>query len=158
MHPCSLELRDGHVCYRHNEAVVWNLPVASIRVIGEATTSNGPYVDDYYFCFATGPDSWYEASFYAEGTKEFLKSLGSALGYELQLRLLGSTDFESNVLWPPHLAGKPMFTFIPVPPSTWLSRLFDIGENKQWFSDDVERELASSPTSIANLMQRREAT
>jgi len=45
----------------------WELSIDRVRVIGEATTANGPWLDDYYLCFATGPDEWFQASFYAVG-------------------------------------------------------------------------------------------
>ena len=116
MHPGSLELCDRTIRYRIDGSVIWELPVCDIRVIGEMTNDHGPFVDDYSFCFATDGDSWYEGSFYAEGREEFLNSLAIVLGCKLTLRLVGSTDYDSNVLWPPHLAGTPMFSFKPVQP------------------------------------------
>lgn len=120
---------------------MWELPVSAIRVVGETTNQNGPYVDDYFLCFASGADSWYEASFYAEGRDEFLNSLERFLRCELHLSLVGSTDFASNVLWPPHLAGKPMFTFTPVQPTTWIGRLIGPMRITHTFADEVLTEL-----------------
>lgn len=147
MHSATLELRDGNVCYRVHGSASWELPASAIRIIGEATNQNGPCLADYFLCFAAEADCWYEASFYAEGRDQFLKSLRGFLGCELQLRLAGSTDFDSSVLWPAHLAGRPMFSFKPVPPTTWIGRwigrLAGPMRNTQVFSDEVLGELWS---------------
>jgi hypothetical protein len=103
-------LLDGDVIrYRSAASGDWDLPVSDVRIIGEATNQNGPFADDYFFCFASGPGMWHEASFYAEGRDEFLRLLGAKLGSPLQAGLYGSADFASRVLWPPQLAGEPMF-------------------------------------------------
>jgi hypothetical protein len=141
MHPGRLDFCDRIIRYRIDGATIWELPVSDIRVIGEVTTDHGPFVDDYSFCFATDGDSWFQGSFYAEGSDEFLKSLASVLGCELALRLVGSTDYDSNVLWPPHLAGTPMFSFEPVQPKTWIGRLIGSSQNTQTFSPAVLEEL-----------------
>jgi len=139
----KLLLDGGYVRYSLDDSAQWELPISSIRVIGEATNQNGPFLDDYFLCFAVGPDCWYEASFYAEGREQFLISLASRLGHPLVLRLVCSADFDSSVLWPPHLAGRPMFSFTPVQPTTWLGRLIGPLRNRQTFSTEVLAEFGS---------------
>lgn len=141
MHSASLELCDGMIRYRTSGSPIWELAISDVRIVGEMTNNAGPFDDDYSLCFAAGADGWYDASFYAEGREEFLQSLAMALQCELPLRLVGSTDFDSNVLWPPHLAGKPMFLFKPEPAKTWIGRLMGASGNTQWFSADVLQEL-----------------
>jgi hypothetical protein len=138
-----LALHDGVIRYS-SVGPVWELRLSALRVIGEYTNANGPYLDDYFLCFATTDSEWYEASFYDEGRDEFLKELGHLLGSDFQLHLVGSTDYASNVLWPPHLAGTPMFTFEPVQATTWLGRLKDrlLGSPiRQVFAEKVLAEL-----------------
>jgi hypothetical protein len=150
MHPGTLELVDGSIRYRLDGSAGWELPIGTIRVIGEATNDHGPFLDDYFLCFATDANNWYEASFYAEGRDEFLKSLASVLGSLLETELIGSTDYDSNVLWPPHLAGMKMFSYKPVQVETWFGRLFGCWSNTQWFSDEVLAELqGQGRTSVA---------
>jgi len=139
----TLELCDGLIRYRVDNSPVWEMPIADARVIGEMTNDHGPLLDDYFICFATDANIWYEASFYADGRDEFLKSTSAFLGCELPLSLAGSTIFQSNVLWPPHLAGKPMFRFIPKRPKAWLCRLLGLSSNIQCFTDEVLSELKS---------------
>ncbi len=137
MHVETLELVGESVRYRCGDVTLWELPLSAIRVIGEMTNQNGPYFDDYFYCFATDPNRWYEASFYAEGRVRFLESLEDRWGCKFVMRLFGSTDFESNVLWPPQLSSKPMFEFAPVEPTTWIGRLFGSWRNTQTFSEEV---------------------
>jgi hypothetical protein len=140
-HPGRIDLDAGTIRYCFDDSVVWELPLSSVRVIGEATTDHGPFLDDYFFCFACGPDSWYAASFYSHNREEFLQSLAAQLNCPFVLRLIGSTDFASNVLWPEHLRGKPMFEYIPITPRTWLGKLIGPLKNRQYFSEEVLQEL-----------------
>lgn len=136
-------LLDGDVI-RYRSAVYgdWDLPVSDVRIFGEATNQNGPFADDYFFCFAFGPGMWREASFYADGTDEFLRMLGAKLGSPLEVRLCHSADFASRVLWPPSLAGEPMFRFDDAPPKGLLDRIFGSLQNHQTYSDRVAAVLA----------------
>jgi len=52
-------LLDGDVIrYRSAAYGDWDLPVSDVRILGEATNQNGPFADDYFFCFASGPGMW----------------------------------------------------------------------------------------------------
>lgn len=134
---------DGDVIrYRSSTYGDWDLLVSDIRIVAEATNQNGPYTDDYFFCFATGPGMWLEASFYAAGRDKFIADLSAKLSCRLELSLQFSTDFASKILWPPNLIGKPMFKFTDVPGKTWLKRLFRTWENQQTYSDEVAEFLA----------------
>lgn len=101
----------------------WAMPCRDLRLFGEMTNDGGPFVDDYWFCFASGPSGWNEASFYAEGRDEFLSAISAELGSAIGLELQGSTDYASRVLWPPALEGVPMFDFTPRWSSFGLIRL-----------------------------------
>ncbi len=115
----------------------WTIRVDDIRIIGEATNQNGPFVDDYFLCFATGPEMWYEASFYAAGRDAFLAALGARLGITFRLTLSSSTDFASRILWPLELADMPMFQYEDVPPKTAVGRLLGSMQSTQTYSDHV---------------------
>jgi hypothetical protein len=89
----------------------WEVPVADLRLVGEATNEEGPFLDDWMLVFATGPEGWREASMYAPGHDKFLCELGQMLGGPLFPALAGSTTFASRVLWPQQLYGQPVFTY-----------------------------------------------
>lgn len=136
-------LLDGDVI-RYRSAVHgdWDLPVSDVRILGEATDPCGPFADDYFFCFATGPDAWREASFYAEGREPFLRALGVKLGSTLEVGLCNVADFASRVLWPPSLVGVPMFRYDDIPPKGLLSKLLGRSRKRQTYSDRVAKMLA----------------
>ena len=150
----AISLGDDVIRY-HSPNGTWELPIDRIRVIGEATTDHGPFADDYWLCFALDPQQWYEASFYAAGRDVFLKALSDRFGVPFELGLVGSTDFASRVLWPPQLAGKPMFAYAHKWPGNRLLRFLVklLGgpfRNVQTYSPDVERYLwdANRPQSF----------
>lgn len=90
----------------------WHIRLSDIKVIGEYTNQNGPFADDYFLAFVTNPDGgWYEASFYAEGRELLLQELYSKFIVDPQHSLVASTDFNSVILWPKELSGRPMFEF-----------------------------------------------
>jgi hypothetical protein len=136
-------LLDGDVI-RYRSAVYgdWDLRVLDVRIIGEATNQSGPFADDYFFCFATGTSMWREASFYAEGRDEFLRALGAKLGSPVEAGLCHSADFASRVLWPPSLAGEPMFRFGDTAPKGVWGKLFGPSQNRQTYSERVAAVLA----------------
>ena len=80
----QIELDGDVIRYTSTTYSDWTIPVADLRVIGEATNQSGPFADDYFLCFATGPERWYEASFYAAGRDALLIELGERLGSTLQ--------------------------------------------------------------------------
>lgn len=129
---------------RYRSAVFgdWDLPVSDVRIIGEATNQSGPFTDDYFVCFATGPSMWREASFYAQGRDEFLRALGATLGSPLDVRLCHLADFASRVLWPPSLAGEPMFRYDCIPPKGLFGKFLGALENQQMYTDRVAEVLA----------------
>jgi len=138
----QVRLDGDTIRYRSTLYGDWDLPVPRVRVVGEATNDHGPFADDYFFCFATGPDEWLEASFYADGRDDFLRALGARLGARLETGLCHSTDFASRVLWPPSLVGEPMFKFTELPPKGLLRRLLRIGRKMQTWSEPVAALLA----------------
>lgn len=108
----QISLENEAIVYSIPEKTVWRIPVADVRVIGEFTTANGPYVDDYFFVFVTADkSSWNCASFYAEGRIKFLGELSQKLGRKLECGLCNSTSVRSRVIWPSNLDGHPLFEF-----------------------------------------------
>jgi hypothetical protein len=141
MKPDRIQL-DADVIRYWSRDFGWELPIADVGVVGEATNPSGPWGIDYLLYFATGPDLWFEASFYADGRDEFLLALGEALGNPLELGLCNSVDYASRVLWPRSLAGQPMFQYSDVPPKTWLGKLIGPIYKLQTLSGPVATVLA----------------
>jgi hypothetical protein len=132
-----IELSGDIIRYASSTYPDWTISVDAIHVVGEATNQNGPYADDYFICFATSREMWYEASFDSEGRDKFLAALGASLGVTLQLKLTSITDFNSRILWPIELVGKPMFKYDNVPTKTIIGRLLGSTQVTQRYSEHV---------------------
>ncbi len=95
--------------YRSSGYGAFDLRVDEVKIIGEFT--NDSWAEDYFLCFVTGRDRWFEASFYARGRDEFLARWAARVGSIAPLALANSTTFASRVLWPMTLADQPLFDF-----------------------------------------------
>ena len=92
----------------------WCVAVSDLLLIGEYTTSEGPYFDDYFLVFITGENAPRQvASFYADGRDEMLARLSEALDAKIELGLANSPDFKSRILWPPGLGGQELLRMMP---------------------------------------------
>lgn len=134
----TIAFEDGFIRYRSPAYGSWDLPLSSVLVLGESTNQNGPFTDDYFVCVAVGREGWYEFSFYATGRDEALHAISERLGAPIQLGLAASVDFASRVLWPPELAGTPMFKYEKERSGNWLRRVLGLSRMIQTFSDPVD--------------------
>lgn len=134
---------EGVIRYESRNYGSWAFPLADLKVIGEYTTDNGPFVDDWFLVFVTSSTaSWYEASNYAEGLDEFKIELASSLDVEsLCGELAASTDFASRIIWPKSARGQQLFRFTPVPLPWWRRNLL--------FGSRIRRDLSSETEAIA---------
>jgi hypothetical protein len=134
---------DGAVVFRDSGAG-WTVKLADVRLIGEYTTADGPFVDDYFLVFLTAEKGgWYEASLCATGMERFLTELGVALGAPTRLALCSSTAWRTRVVWPPTVEGEPLLT--TVPRATRLGRL--------WQSITGQRDLVLSDAAKSLLLE-----
>jgi hypothetical protein len=130
----------------------WDLRIADLRLVGEATTDQGPFVDDWMLVLAVDWKCWYEASMYvpnvADGVTAW-EALGRAMGANLLPGLAGSADYASRVLWPESLEGRAVFTYEDDPARNWLDRAWralggGAGSNTQTWTDEMSAFLRSS--------------
>ena len=68
---------------------------------------------------------------------DFVTALGRRLGAPIKLLLTGSTDFDSRILWPPELVGRPMFEYQQAPAKTFVGRLLGSMQVNQVYADHV---------------------
>ena len=111
-HPACVRIQAQAIHYSIRGSEVWELPIAELRVVGEYTTPNGPYIDDYFFVFLS-TDHWYEALFYCQRGLELLPELSEELKDELACGLQNSTNWKSRVIWPPEIKEEPLFDIVP---------------------------------------------
>ena len=135
------------VTYTSEHYGSFSIPLSDIAVIGEFTTANGPYVDDWFLAFVPhGGGNWFEASMYAEGREDLWEQLSLALDCSIRSSLYATTDLASRIIWPLALANRPLFTFSPVTGSGFLRRL------KLFISPEVSCSL--SPDTLSAIVQK----
>ena len=140
-----IKLEGDTIVYTLPEREAWRVPVADVRVVGEFTTTDGPYGDDYFFVFIAR-DQWFEASFYAEGRDSFWAALSQKLGHKLETGLCHSTSLASRVLWPARFEGHQLFDLVPEQRAgSILGRLRQrvLPRVHMNFTDEVKREFES---------------
>jgi hypothetical protein len=118
----------------------WAIPIAGIRLIAEYTTSDGPWLDDYFFVFLTAAEGgWHEASFYAEGREAALRELGSKIGARLDAGLCASTEYRTRILWPGAFRDQPLMDVVPAPKRTLWRKLVGNGSRDIVLSSAARR-------------------
>lgn len=110
----SIQLTRGKIHYRIEDKWI-EFPVDSIQVIGEFSAPHGILPADYFFSFKLrGQEQQIDVPAYTEGLFEALAELKKALPGVNNPKLQMSTDFDSNVLYPAHVAGMQMYNFTQV--------------------------------------------
>jgi len=126
-HPYKLYLFDDKlVCKLMEGKVVWDVAIGALILIAEYTNNEGPMCDDYFlvfWCVEHGKLFKMECSFYAVDAIATMETLLKRLNASTTLGLASSTEWKSNILWPPKLAEKPYFEKIEVSPSTLKARV-----------------------------------
>lgn len=110
----TIQLTRDKVHYRIEEKWI-EFPISAIQVIGEFSAPHGVLAADYFFSFKLrGENGQVDVPAYTEGLFEVLSILRGILPGLGNPALQMSTDFDSRVLYPAHVAGLPMFEFSKV--------------------------------------------
>jgi hypothetical protein len=125
------EEESGRVYLSETNEIVWTrdnnvltkVKIEEIKVIGECTTANGPFIDDWFYLYILGTNDIRQISAYAQGTEEVLTKLGEKLNIDLKPRLVASTKWETNILWPTDLVGQKVFKEISTEPSELIEKV-----------------------------------
>ncbi|WP_196282696.1 hypothetical protein [Hymenobacter jeongseonensis] len=103
--------------------IVAQIPIKDLKLIGEYTTANGPFVDDWFIVFMTSAKDWKQISEYTPGMAEVLLALGSHLEADIIGSLAWSTSWKTNIIWPKNVEGQEMWDLLTEHPTTLLGRL-----------------------------------
>lgn len=133
----------GFIRYSSSCYGTWEIPISEVRTIGEYTNEDGPGLDDYFLVFLTASRSeWREASFYTNDRDKFLALAAQYFPDIAPLGLVGSTTFNSRVLWPPRHHGKELFKFTKLPRQSgfvgWLKSFLTFGKIEQRIADGLD--------------------
>jgi hypothetical protein len=136
----ALEYRDerGHL--------LWRLNPESIVLVGEYTTAEGPWGDDWFLVFAVANKIPYftTCSVYSDGRDAALQFLRTR--FAIEPKLTNSTEWKSVVLWPKVIEGAPLIEFSERGPRNWRERF------RTWFDGFIKEPHLS--TAVHEYLQR----
>jgi hypothetical protein len=118
----SLLLRNATLVFDSAHESGWQLPVASIVVVGELTNSDGPHWPDYFLVLIDRAGHQFFCPFDADGAPSVFTQLCDVLGCRPQASLVGHTRHASLVHWPHCLQGADLFQLVETK-RNWLARL-----------------------------------
>ena len=120
--------------------------LSEIAVIGEFTTPEGPWADDWFLALVKrNTGEWIKFPAYAAGVETLGNALSDHLGCRVKMGLANRTDFTSRIMWPPELVDQPLFTVSPVREGNFLRRLISS------IIQETEYHLSSGVLSAAGL-------
>jgi hypothetical protein len=135
---------DELIWENHTGQQIVTIPLNKVKVIGEYTTSDGPYADDWFYLFILSPTDLRQVSAYAANISAVLESMSSRYKCEIVGHLAHSTAFDSNVLCPSQLRGTKVYetTAEHKPTTIWQRVLTTFGlTSKMGLTDDLRKYL-----------------
>ena len=115
-----------------------------IKVIGEFTTADGPYADDWFLTFITQKD-WIEIPMYTDGMTNFLTDLGKILKADLNAKLTNSADWKTRIMYPNEFKEKELYEIENVEPKTFWEKIkkrIGMQDSVRVFSTELKRATA----------------
>ncbi len=104
-------IQGDKVFWDYDDKNVLQFDINDIVVIGEYTTTDGPWLDDWFLIFITKKDQSLSIPFYANNIDELLQYLTKKFHDDFtKACLANSSEWNSIVLYPKHLKGKALFT------------------------------------------------
>ncbi|MBL4585627.1 MAG: hypothetical protein JKX84_01010 [Flavobacteriales bacterium] len=137
----SIVLKEHKVIRTFKGEVLDEIPVSEIKVIGEFTTANGPYIDDWFITIAT-KDYWYELSMYMIGWEKLLEELSEIFEMQLQYKFTNSTEWKTRIMYPNELAEKELYDWVDLEPkTTWekFRKLVGFQKSIRQFTSEVTK-------------------
>jgi hypothetical protein len=128
-----LTIQNRKLVYTTGSSTGWTLDIDRIKFVGEYTTANGPWTDDWFFVFAEVEDQWWQVPAEAVDHSIFWALLGQALDCDLAPGLFGSTTWATHVLYPKALEGQDLFVLVNKESrsNTLWQRLFGSSSNQR---------------------------
>jgi hypothetical protein len=134
----QLFIEDRGMTLNIDRRVVWSLRIDQLGIIGEYTTSEGPYFDDHFIVFVDCDGNWFEVTFAL--ARSVWNKLETELGVPLVGQLANCTRYESKVLWPNAIQGAHLFDFQEKPAQNLRQRilgLIGVSTTERVLSQDV---------------------
>lgn len=126
----SIEIRDGRLISSVGSRVVLELALADIAVVGELTTSGGPYSPDHFVVLVSDANELgVRVATESNGFEALREALRVERGIEFEFTLANRTDWSTAVSWPHDLCGRPLYEVHVVQRASgffasWLDRVW----------------------------------
>lgn len=91
--------------------VVWSFALQDLLLIGEETTSGGPYLDDHFLVLVDDLGNWCRFSLEAANVNEAITVLEKHLNTKLEMLLAHEVERNNKILWPEEHRGKRLFSY-----------------------------------------------
>ena len=98
------------------------LSISDLIIIGEYTTDNGPFLDDWFLTLVT-LNEWIEISMYTVGMTKFLKDLSKVVNADLSTSLANSSIWKTRIMFPNELKEKELFEVEDIEPKSLLGKV-----------------------------------
>lgn len=115
-------IKDQKVYWDFNNNNLLEVEISSICAIGEYTTIHALHRNEWFIVFVLQENETLQVSAYAQGMQEVLTELSAILGTEIIGKLAMASDFKSNVIFPPPLAGQELYELKVIESKTWFDR------------------------------------
>lgn len=136
---------DGVLFYYYQGEEIVQIDPAKVKLIGEYTTSDGPYWDDWFIVFYYNADEVFQIPMYAVGMNEFLDEKAKEYwGPDGTPRLYWSTTYRSRIVYPVFDEDVALWDNKLLEPANTKEKILYLFGNRQY-----ERIL--SPTAISAL-------
>jgi len=116
-------IKNEKIIWSYNGKTIVDIPINEIKIIGEYTTADGPFADDWFLVIYDHKSECFQISMYAENMQEMMRELGEIMQFELVGTLFASIDWESNILYPTKLHGQTLWNIVKMQPKSFFEKL-----------------------------------
>lgn len=112
-----VELRGNKLLWLYRGEIIAEVELDRVKLIGELTTNEGPYRDDWFIVFHQSEDFNVAVSTYAVGMHGLIDNdFKNDRGWNLETTLSWSTNWRNRIMWPDDLKDKEFWEERILPP------------------------------------------
>ncbi|MBC6113148.1 hypothetical protein ACFOG5_19600 [Pedobacter fastidiosus] len=119
----GIKLLNQHVIRTVGSQTIFTIPVEEIKAIGEFTTAEGPFLDDWFITLIT-KNRCYDISMNINGIDDLLINLEMVFRIKLSCQLTNSTSWKTRIMYPEKLEEKELYINVREKSKSFLKRIF----------------------------------
>lgn len=147
--PSQVSLERGYLMYQSPYGHAWSVPVAAIALVGRVAVRLGGDGPESLIVIAFRDLSWHAIPTMTPGLPECLDILSGILGVRLASEDGEPEAHPNHVLWPPAMAGSPVFAARGERRSTTFPESLD--SDSSGFTEQVTAFLSSGPVPMGGV-------